>query len=321
MSADLPLVSVVMAAYQAERHLAAALASLHAQSYRALEIIVVDDGSTDGTARILARAAQERGVRIFRQANSGQSAALNRGLREARGPFIKFFDSDDLLGPDTLAAQVDALRARPRHLAYAPYARFHTDPAEAVFTPRPGWHDSPPLDWLLEIFAEGEPMMQCAQFLIPRALLDEVGGWDERLGLINDFEFFTRLVLASDGLVFTPAARLFYRSGLPGSLSGQRSAAAWASARLSVMQGTRHLLAREDSPRTRLAAATILQAQVHSMYPAAPSEVALLEARVRELGGAPLRARGGRAFLLLSRLLGWKAARRLQVLAGKFPRA
>ncbi|ACB76044.1 glycosyltransferase family 2 protein [Opitutus terrae] len=314
-----PLVSVVMAAYNAAIHVVAALDSVAGQTWPHIEIIVVDDGSTDGTPAILAHYSQFRGIQIITQSNRGQCAALNRGLAAAKGEFIKFLDSDDLLSPNAIAVQVAALQDRPGLVAYGEWARFHTEPKEAQFRRRPGWHDAGPIDWLVEIWDDGQPMMQCGQFLVPHALLARTGGWDERLSLVNDFEFFARVVLASSGVVFTPAARLYYRSGMPDSLSGQKSGAAWASAARSLTLGTDYLLAAENSARTRRAAAAVLQELAYSMYPSAPNLVRQLEQRIAALGGCPRPPQGGSSFRLARRLIGWKAARWLQIAAGKYP--
>lgn len=311
-----PLVSILVPCFNAERWLGPALDSAFAQTWQKCEIILVNDGSTDGSLAIAQR-YESRGLRIATQPNHGQSAACNHALRLAQGEFIKFFDADDVLSPNMVALQIEALGTRPGCLAYSEWARFRSDPAEAVFTHRPGWRDAAPVDWLVESWAAAQPMMQCGQFLIPRALLNRAGGWDERLSLINDFEFFTRLTLASDGIVFTPGARLFYRSGLTGSVSRSRSARAWESAFLSSILATDYLVAAENSARTRHAAAAILQQLVFDIYPDQPTLVAELEARVAKLDGSALRPKGGRAFLLASRLVGWKTARRFQVLAGK----
>ncbi|MBM4035209.1 MAG: glycosyltransferase [Planctomycetes bacterium] len=109
----LPRVSVIIPAFNAERYLRETLQSVLAQTYRDLEVIVVDDGSTDGTAALaetfaseVAQASRLCPVRVIRQANAGPSAARNRGIREARGELIAFLDSDDLWLPDKLAEQV-----------------------------------------------------------------------------------------------------------------------------------------------------------------------------------------------------------------------
>jgi glycosyltransferase involved in cell wall biosynthesis len=302
-----------MSAYQAERHVAASLDSALAQTYPRIEIIVVDDGSTDRTPGILADFARSHGVQVINQDNLGQSAALNRGLAAARGDYVKFFDSDDLLDPGAVALQVAALESSPPgQLAYGEWARFHVEPTEAIFVPHPGWHDSSPIEWIVTTWSDTEPMYQCALWLIPRALLSRAGGWDERLGLINDFEFFTRLVLASSGVVHTPGARLYYRSGLKDSLSRQKSRAALESAWSSSRQAVALLLAAEDSPRTRRVAAGILQGLVFAYYPAAPDLMRLALAEVRRLGGTRLRPAGGLGFRLIVRLLGWRVALRIR---------
>jgi glycosyltransferase involved in cell wall biosynthesis len=313
-----PLVSILVPCYNAAPWLAQTLESALAQTWRNVEIIVVNDGSTDDSLR-LARTFETQGVQVIDQLNRGQCAAANHALRLARGDYVKFFDADDILSPDMIERQIRALASRPGAVACGEWARFHRDPAEAMFTPRRGWHDAAPIDWLVEIWEDAQPMMQCALFLIPRELLTRTGGWDERLSLINDFEFFARVVLASAGVVFTPGARLYYRSGLAGSLSAGKSRSAWQSAFLSLTTGTQHLLAAEDSPRTRRVAAAILQGLIYDMYPSTPTLVADLERRVALLGGSSLPPLGGRGFQLSRRLLGWKAARWLQIYAGKFP--
>lgn len=318
------LVSIIIPCYNAAPWLAAALDSALAQTYRPLEIIAVDDGSTDASSSILAdyAARHPATLRVLTQPNRGQCAAANAGLAVSTGQYIKFFDADDLLSPDAVATQVAALADKPRHLAYGAWGRFYTDPAETKFTPHPGWHDSDsPLDWICETWADTEPMYQCALWLIPRAVLDQAGGWDERLSLINDFEFFTRLVLASDGIVHTPAARLYYRSGLPGSLSGQKSRRAWESAILSTRLGVRQVLARENSIHTRRLAAGMLQQLVYAIYPGHADLIEELLIEVRSHGGSALLPAGGRFFTLISRTLGWRFALHLRHLLARLRQA
>jgi len=101
---DEPTVSVVIPAYNAERYIGETLESVLAQTYRDFEVVVVDDGSTDGTREIVRGYGEP--VRLVEQPNSGPAAARNRGVREARGEFIAFIDADDLWLPEKLALQV-----------------------------------------------------------------------------------------------------------------------------------------------------------------------------------------------------------------------
>ena len=102
-----PLVSVIVPAYNAAKTLPATLGSIVAQTYSKIEILVVDDGSTDGSAEIAeAAVCGDRRVRIIRQSNAGTAAARNRGLAAARGELVAPIDADDLWHPAKLARQV-----------------------------------------------------------------------------------------------------------------------------------------------------------------------------------------------------------------------
>lgn len=106
-SPETPLVSVVIPAFNREHYLPEAIKSILAQTHRHLEIIVVDDGSTDGTQA----AAQRYPIRAIRQDQAGSGAARNRGVLSSRGRFLAFLDSDDLWEPDKLALQLETFAA------------------------------------------------------------------------------------------------------------------------------------------------------------------------------------------------------------------
>lgn len=304
-----PLVSIIIPSYNAAPWLAETMGSALGQTWLHTEVIVVDDGSRDDSLAI-ARGFEARGVRVVAQANAGASAARNHGLRLARGDFIQFLDGDDLLEKEKIARQMEALAAAPAAIAAGPWGRFDRDPAAAVFTPEENWRDSEPVDWLTLNFA-GRGMMPPAAWLVPRALANSTGPWDERLTLNDDGEYFCRVILQSTGVRFCANARSFYRSNLPNSLSRRRSEAAWRSAWLSHELCAQELLAREFSARSRRACADLFLRLAYEMYPDCPELVTKCEKRVHELGGSPLRPGGGRWFQLLTRAIGWKLARRL----------
>jgi hypothetical protein len=154
--------------------------------------------------------------------------------------------------------------------------------------------------------------MPPAAWLAPRALLDAAGPWDERLTLNDDGEYFCRVLLRSAGIKFCPAARTYYRSNLAGSLSRRRSLAAWQSAFLSQQLCVEHLLAHETSARTRQAGADLYQRLAYGMFPDCPALVRESETRALALGGSAERPAGGPLFSLVTRIFGWRFARRLQ---------
>ncbi len=104
-------VSVIIPAYNAERYLAEALASVFGQSRVPEEIIVVDDGSTDRTEEVVRKHGEA--IRFLKQPHRGPGAARNLGVESARGEFIAFLDADDLWLPEKLSAQLDLFRTRP----------------------------------------------------------------------------------------------------------------------------------------------------------------------------------------------------------------
>lgn len=132
MAADgelLPKVSVVVPVYRTEAYLKACVESILEQDYENLELILVDDGSPDGCPALCDRYAEEYGqVRAVHQENQGPGTARNRGLREARGDFILFVDSDDLLNePDTVWTLMDTAIRERADIVTGNYRRFRGD--------------------------------------------------------------------------------------------------------------------------------------------------------------------------------------------------
>ena len=303
-----PLVSICIPCYNAAAYLVQAIDSILAQSWPAIEVIVVNDGSTDGSGTILDSYASPA-LRVIHQVNRGQCAAANRAYSEAQGELIKFFDADDLLAPESIEHQVRRLNGRTDSVASAQWGRFYNDDLSTFkLNPQSVWRDLPSLDWLTEAWVDARPMMQCGLWLIPRPILERSGGWDESLSLINDFEFFARVLCHASEVLFTPEATLCYRSGLQGSLSGQKSRRAVESAFHSLLKGTDHLLQRRCDPITRLSCANVLQDFIYTYYPDHHDLRGVVQQRVQELGGANVQIPGGPSFHLLRHIIGWRAA-------------
>ncbi|TKB75241.1 MAG: glycosyltransferase [Nitrospira sp.] len=113
MSLDTPLVSVVIPVFNGAPFVAKAVESVHAQSVKDVEILVVDDGSTDGTQAVLDQLQRTHGVTWFQQDHGGPARSRNRGIDAARGTWVALLDCDDVWLPDKLEAQLDLARAQP----------------------------------------------------------------------------------------------------------------------------------------------------------------------------------------------------------------
>ncbi len=313
-----PLVSILIPCYNSEQWLAETIKSALAQTWKNIEIIVVDDGSTDNSLTV-AKSFNSPFIKVISQKNQGASAARNRALKEAQGDFIQYLDADDLLESNKIEIQLQTLQKNTNSnvVGSGEWARFYHKPQEALFIPQALWQDLFPVDWLVLAW-ENNLMMHPAAWLLPRKISDKAGSWNENLSLNDDGEYFSRVVLASEGVKFCQGAKSYYRSGNTGSLSGTKSLKARQSEFLSLSLGVNNLLAKENSPHTRKVCATVFQRFIYSIYPDFPELSRQAAAKVKEFGGSNIQPSGGKTFQLLSSLVGWQKAKKIQRLSYRY---
>ncbi|RKD12415.1 hypothetical protein BCY91_12250 [Pelobium manganitolerans] len=312
-----PLVSICMPAYNAALYIDDAINSVLAQSYQNFELIIVNDGSTDETAAHTTRFKDKR-IKTFITENRGQCAAANFAFSKSSGRFIKFMDADDLISPGFIQAQVELISDNDNFIASAKWGRFyHNDIKTFKLNPESVWRDMKPIDWLVESLAEGPNMMQCALWLIPRPVLQNSGLWDESLSLINDFEFFIRVLLCAEKIKFAENAILYYRSGMNDSLSKQKSKKALYSGYHSTRRGCEHLLNYENSERTRRICADLYKVWHFECYPVLREESLTLLQLSEALGGSRRKFECGGFTKLLNFFIGWKWTKRLKHFASR----
>ncbi|MDX6637121.1 MAG: hypothetical protein QOJ01_632 [Solirubrobacterales bacterium] len=175
--AESPVVSVVIPVYNGERFLAEAIESVLAQNYEPLEIIVVDDGSTDGSAAI----AERYPVILLRGLNRGRSQARNAGIEAASGELVGFCDADDVWLGERLNLQVRHLLDHPEEGAVACMMEVFVEPG--IERPR----------WLRGVLAETRRSLMPSALLIRREVLDRVGGFDPRFEVGEDGDLMLRM--------------------------------------------------------------------------------------------------------------------------------
>jgi glycosyltransferase involved in cell wall biosynthesis len=207
-----PRVSVVVPTRDRRPNLARALSGVQAQRFRDFEVLVVEDGSVDGTAAWL-RSRWPTVQMLVMERPSGAAAARNRALEHARGELVAFLDDDDFWRPSYLEAQVELLDANPTvDLSYADHVEI--GPAGREFRPdtRPLAAYPSPLTWLLaECFIHTMSVVVCR-----RRVFERVGRFDERLTIVHDLDWYAR-ILASGGSVLHLPMTLVER-GVPGGL-------------------------------------------------------------------------------------------------------
>lgn len=183
-----PRVSVVVPTYEHAEYVAAALESVFAQTYTDREVIVVDDGASGDTARVLAPLAGAGRVRWIRQPHQGTAAARNRGLAAARGELLALLDDDDLWPPDKLAWQVAALDADAAAGMVYGYCESFGDGGRFRYPSA-----DTPSGSVRDAFLRRNRIISPGQTLLRTALVRELGGFDPSLWGTDDWDLYIRL--------------------------------------------------------------------------------------------------------------------------------
>ena len=246
-----PRVSVVLATRNRRTVLARALASVDAQRFRDFEVVVVDDGSTDGTADWL-RAAHPAVRLEALHACCGAAAARNRGVERARGEIVAFLDDDDAWHPSYLETQVAQFDAHP-DASLCSTGHVEIDAAGRVSRP-----DLSPLfdyaDPLVHLLAEC-PLHTLSIVACRRAAFARVGPFDETLAIVHDLDWYLRLVAGGGRREHAPAALV--ERGVPGDLVSRHRQ--WHAEEQAVHRrlfGTTRI-ARRDRRRVRASRALL----------------------------------------------------------------
>ena len=210
----MPLVSVLVPAFNAARTLRETLQSVLASTYSNLEVVVVDDGSVDGTAALVqALAGADPRVRLVQRANGGLSAALNTGFRGTSGDYIARLDADDLWHPSKLQKQMELAVREPELAFIYTWARYIDDQGRLR-------HDGPAQQFPPHALCRGmyESLVGGgSSALIKRSAIVEAGGWNEKLQSWMDL-FLQLNINAKHPIGFVPEYLIGYRVS-PGSLS------------------------------------------------------------------------------------------------------
>ncbi len=309
-----PIVSILIPAFNAQNWIADTLRSALGQTWKPKEIIVVDDGSTDHTLAIAGQFESDS-LRVVTQKNQGAAAARNKAYSLSRGDYIQWLDADDLLAPDKIARQMEALDHCPSRgmLLSSAWAYFLYRYYRAQFFPTALWCDLSPVDWLVRKMGQNLHM-QTATWLVSREISEAAGPWDTTLLADDDGEYFCRVLLQSEGVRFVPEAKVYYRATGSGSLSyighsDRKKEAQWRSMLLQI----KYLRSLEDSPRIRTACVKYLQNWLHVFYPERLDIVTQAEEMAKQLGGELEQPPLSWKYSWIKTIFGWSVAKHAQI--------
>ena len=201
----MPTVSVIIPAYNAERTIVKTITSVQDQTFSDWELIVINDGSTDGTLQLLHEINDSR-LKIFSYPNRGLSVARNRGIARAQGEFIAFLDADDLWTSDKLQVQLEALQKKTEAgFAYS-WTYFMEENEKYFHTDKPLFFEGNVLaDLLVNNF------IACGSNpLIRRKAIESVGEFDPSVSGAADWDYWLRLAARWE-FVVVPKPQIFYR--------------------------------------------------------------------------------------------------------------
>jgi glycosyltransferase involved in cell wall biosynthesis len=209
-----PVVSIITACYNYGRFLPQTIDSALAQEGVEVEVIVVDDASSDDSAEIAERyaAADSRVTALRSEVNAGKTTAFNRGLAIATGEFIAPLDADDLLTPGSLARSIALFDAFPSvGLVYGHPRHFETHVPPVAHLGEVSWTVWSGREWIAARCQLGNNCITNPEALVRREVLDRVGGMSDKLGFATDMEMWLRIAAASDVARVNGADQAFHR--------------------------------------------------------------------------------------------------------------
>lgn len=311
------LVSIVIPVFNKVSYIRETLGSALAQTYPFTEIVVVNDGSTDGSLGILKEYADKypEKINLIDSTNKGVSAATNLGIQAAKGDYIQFLDADDLLSPDKIEKQVELLKNNGSTIiSSCEWVLFKGDIDNTSRVPYGVFKDfDSGIDWLMRAWNEQE-MMQTAAWLTSRELIEKVGIWNEDLvkNPNPDGEFFCRVLLHCKGVVYEPTGKVYYRIPGESNVSKQRGQQATASLLGSYKSYEMAILPFENSKRVKVALKKVYQKFLYDVFPDFPELIEEAENYIESLGVVEKTYIGGPKFQKISKLIGFKNALRLK---------
>jgi glycosyltransferase involved in cell wall biosynthesis len=196
MRTDEVLISAIIPVFNGEKFLEEAVESIRRQAYQPIEIIIVDDGSTDGTARLVQEI--QPAIRYIYQDNRGPAAARNRGLKEAHGEIIAFLDADDLWPPNKLRLQLSQLQANPKTeviLGQVQWVRL-ADEMQGIRE---------------DHYEEKFYASNLGSALFRRSVFERIGIFDPELRYSEDVDWFARAREQGVNMFLIPEVTLYYR--------------------------------------------------------------------------------------------------------------
>lgn len=309
------LISIIIPVYNSEKYVKDTLESCLKQTYTNLEIIIVNDGSTDKSEKII-NGFNDTRIKYFKITNSGPCYARNFGIKKATGDLFQFLDADDILEKDKIKAQVKIYESHGEDFIYGGImgaiikGQKYLEPGFEFY-----YRNLTPQEYFRNMFHNFGKYYTTGIWLVPRKLVEGTHGWDEKVKINNDGEYFTRIILNSKGIIFCPESIFYYRRDVPKSVSKRFDSReiyeSWLYSYSCYVENFNKNLGKKVAADLGRKALSVFYCNSYPNYPELSRECRM---QIRALGWKNPVAHGGKSFRIIAGVIGVDMALRLRAL-------
>lgn len=298
------LISIIIPVYNAEHFIFETLSSCLDQSYSNIEVIIVNDGSTDSSEQVVSQFKDQR-IQYYKINNIGVCGARNYGIQKAQGGLIQFLDADDALDKDKLYEQVLLFQEHGDEYIYSSRMGQINNKIRSI---QPAYSlyekDFTPQDYFETVLNQFGKYLTTGIWLIPSKLARSSGGWDTNIVANNDGEYFMRIILNSKGIIYSKKSIFFYRRDNVFSISKKRNQKTCEGFLNSYISYAKHFLIFFGPITGKVLAWKALSTYYCRFYGAYYdlSKSCLLE--INRIGYSKPHAHGGHTFLKVAKYIG-----------------
>ncbi len=301
-----PKVSILIPMYNAKNYISETIQFCLNQTYKNIEIIIVDDGSTDHSCQIVEKYVSEK-VHLYQNPRKGACAARNYAFEKSSGEYIQFLDADDFCSPDKIEKQIEQLRDKNnKTLAFCKLHLLRNGEMKESSKRYIDKDYTKPVKMLVDMWANNEHNNPHC-YLMHRDLFLSTSGWDESILQNQDGEFFSRIIEQADHVCFTKGVYAVWRLSNNG-ISSQHNLKVMTSKLETIKSISQIILNYEDIEKTREICAYHLGWFSYLGYPENKPLMPKVYALLKNWNTQLVIPAKGRLFVLLRKCIGWKLA-------------
>jgi glycosyltransferase involved in cell wall biosynthesis len=247
-----PLVSIIIPLYNAQDFVLESIASALNQTYQNIELIVVDDYSTDNSYDLVSSLNSPK-ITLVRNNKKGGCAARNYGFELSKGDYIQYLDADDILSPNKIKEQLTLIVNNPNTIASCGWTRFTSSYENLEVKPQyinQSYREA--YQWLIDSWTRNE-MGQTSIWLTPRVIIEKAGNWNEQLSINQDGEFFCRVILNASAIIYEHTSTVYYRVNLNSITQTKKSVEKTLDQLASYKLCEKHILEINQCPEVKFA--------------------------------------------------------------------